>query len=351
MISCMKQCRYQTHVLLVVGVVLSICGLWPQVAAATYTVSPLVADLELEARGQANEVLTITNTTNRVQRVYATVNTVTLDADGGVEEFTQRSQSDNKVTPTSWFEVTRGRIEVPPQSQTEVPVAIRVHPQAEPGIYHVLVGIGAGSNRGQAEERVRTGQAPGTVFRVAIADDRTAYLQLRDFVADRLVSNVLTSNFSFVVENPSDTPLVPRGEIIVYDSRGRETTSFAVNEEGATIAPGDAQAFAIPMNEDMAWGSNRALIALTYGDGQRASLTDTIFFYRIPIPIVLTIFVLLLALSVLVAYVIHRRYDGQAVADDGADEVLVFHRPHQTRGETEHDIRIHTTHDKPNDTH
>ncbi len=313
---------------------------------SSYTVSPIIVDIELEPREMTNQVLTINNNLDRLLRVYASVNTVTLDDGGEIQDFVQRSQADNTVTPTSWFSVSRGRIEIPAGSVYELPVKIQVHPQAKPGIYHVFVGVGQGSNRDQAEDSVRNNIAQGTVYRIHIADDRTAYLRLRDFTSDRMVSNVLSSNFTFNVDNPSDTPLTPRGEMIIYDSRGREVFSYHVNKDMIEILPGDSMNFTVPMHENVAWGRNRALLNLTYGDGQRAMLSDTIFFYRIPLNLLLVLFALLLILSVFVAYVIHRKYVMVKVEiHDDADTVPVLRRQQVTRQQSETDVNIKNIHE------
>ena len=322
-----------------------VCLVWPAIALGDHTVRPLVVDLELEPRDQVQRTVTITNKSERTQRVYATVNAVAVDGDDVVTEFTTPAASDSRITPTSWFEVSRARIEIPPNEQYELPVRVHVHPQAEPGVYHVLLGVAAARNRPIAQEQVLTGTAPGTLFRISIADDRTAYLQLRDFSAGRLVSNVLASNFTFQIENPSDTALIPEGELIVYDSRGREMTSFAINTESQVIEPGEVVDFTIPMNDSLAWGRNRAQLSLTYGAGQRANLNDTVFFFRIPLFWLLVIFSSLLLVSILIAFIIHRRYVPAHALQDDADQVPVTRRLHPTREAADHDVTIHATTD------
>ena len=251
----------------------------PLLAFADHSVRPLVVDLDMEPRAQAQETITITNQSDRMQRVYATVNAVKVEGEDTIAEFTAPSDSDNRITPTSWFQVSRARIEVPAGEQYELPVRIHIHPQAEPGVYHVLLGVASGRNRPTAEERVRSGAAPGTLFRIAVADDRTAYLQLRSFYADRLMSNVAASSFSYTIENPSDTPLTPGGEIILYNRSGHEVGSIPANPDRIEISPGSAHTFSPPISDTVGWGRHRAHLTVTYGDGQRASLTDTIFFY------------------------------------------------------------------------
>ena len=327
--------KNSTYRVLLFGVLLL---LMPMIVFGDHSVRPLVVDLDMEPREQAQETITITNQSNRMQRVYATVNEVQVEGERTITEFTAPSDSDNRITPTSWFQVSRARIEISAGGQYELPVRIQVHPQAEPGVYHVLLGIAGGSNRPIAEDRVRSGAAPGTLFRIEVADDRTSYLQLRSFATDRFISNVAASAFSYTVENPSDTPLIPGGEIIIYNRSGREVGGLPANPDGIEIAPGSAHTFSLPISGTSGWGRHRAHLTVTYGDGQRASLTDTIFFYHVPIFWLSLVFVVLLLFSITFSYILHRRYYRSA----GPDTVtsIPLRRRDATRTDSPSDIRL-----------
>ncbi len=311
--------------------------LLPQLAAANYSVRPLVADFSLEPRGIANQTITIQNNSSRLQRVYATVNAVSVDGAGSITDFIPRSRASNTDTITSWIEISRARIEVAPQDTVEIPLRIQVHPQAKPGVYHAFIGLAPGRNREAAEEVVRSGQAPGTIVRIEIQDDRTAYLRLDNFVTDRFVFNSANSEFVYVIENPSDTALVPKGELIVYDSRGREVGAVAVNPENISIAPGDTHRFAEQVPDMSGLGRHRALLSINYGDGQRASLNDTIFFHQVPLQTLLLLFFFSLVVACAVAYVVHRRY---AVVVDDHDLVALYHSPDRVSAPADHDVDL-----------
>ena len=336
--------RNSAYTVFLLGVLLLLV---PLVAFGDHTVRPLVVDLDTEPRGQARENITITNQSDRTQRVYATVNAVQVEGESTITEFTTPADSDGRITPTSWFEVSRARIEVSAGEQYELPVRIQVHPQAEPGVYHVLLGIASGRNRPVAEERVRSGAAPGTLFRIEVADDRTSYLQLRSFATDRFISNVAASAFSYTIENPSDTPLTPGGEIIIYNRSGHEVGSVPANPDRIEILPGSAHTFSLPISDTAEWGRHRAHLTVTYGDGQRASLTDTIFFYHVPLLWLSLIFFVLLLVSVVFSYTLHRRYY-RSVTPDAAISIPLRRRGVTTRTDSSSDVRLtKTDHDLP----
>lgn len=319
-------------------IVAFLCVWFPTQVQAQYTVQPMVVDHTLDARDQVRSPITIQNTSDRVMRLYATVNAVKLDAAGGIESFTSRNQSDNKETVTSWLSVDRGRIEIPPGATHETSVHIQVHPNAVPGTYHAFVGFADGRNRSAAEEKVANGQAPGTIVRIEVAENRTSYLRLDRFFTERFITDPANSQLVYHVENPGDTPLVPSGELIIYDARGREVGAVPVNEARVEIQPGETQEFTSPVPESNKIGRYRAYLTLNYGQGQLASLQDTIFFFQIPLASLIIIFVVLLLVAMGVAYMLHRRYVAPSGIDH--DEIMVFHRPNQQSQKMEHDIDL-----------
>ncbi len=315
-----------------------------ETALAQHTVRPLVADFTLEARGMASQTITIDNPTERQARVYATVNAVRVDVDGAIDEFIQPAAADNTRTVTSWIQISRGRIEIPAGERHEIPLRIQVHPNAEPGIYHAFIGFPRARNRDEAEDLVFRGQAPGTMLRIEIADGRQAFLRLENFTTERFVIDPQQSQFTYTIANPGDVSLVPQGELIVYDGRGREIGSVPVNPTQKNIAPGEAVTFQSELPAGGQLGRHRALLALTYGDGQRASITDTIFFHQLPLPQLIIIFLICLAVATLAAYWIHRRYTPVLVEE--YDAVTLSHRTEVFSSDAEHDIDLRSAADE-----
>ena len=314
----------------------------PTLVLAQYTVEPLVIDHTLTPRENTTSQITVRNTGSRLERVYATVNAVTLDGAGAIEEFTPRSQSDNRSTVTSWLAIDRGRIEIPPGESHQLTLEVSINSQVEPGVYHAFIGIASGRNREVAEERVRSGQAPGTIVRIEIAEQRTSYLRLDTFTVDRFVYDPDRSVVRYVVENPGDIAHTPQGEVIIYDTRGNELVSAAVNPEAVTIDPGATHTFTMPVPDTDRMGRHKAFLSLHYGQGQLATIQDTTFFFRIPLYHILILFFIVLGTVMLVAYLIHRRY---AAVDDVEDDdaVAMYHRPGTVREEADHDIDLRSS--------
>ena len=121
---------------LLTGVLLS--SVSPAVAQAEFSVSPLLVDESLKPRDIVTVPVTISNSVDRRYRLYATVNAIDIGAGGEIREFISPSMDDRSTSITSWIEVSRGRIDLPPEGTTEVPVTVKVNPFAEPGEYHAF---------------------------------------------------------------------------------------------------------------------------------------------------------------------------------------------------------------------
>jgi hypothetical protein len=145
-----------------VGVVLLVVLVLPSAAnAAGFTVSPVLLDLEVSARDVVTKDITITNSSEAKQFIYATVNEILIDEGGEIKEFVSPVMTDRSNTVTSWIEISRGRLELEPGEQKTVPLTIRVSPSAEPGNYHAFVGFVATNKQYIAE-------ATATIVMVAV---------------------------------------------------------------------------------------------------------------------------------------------------------------------------------------
>ena len=320
----------------------SICALallLPVVVRADFSHRPLVVDETLGPRDIATTEITIENPDDRRYRLYATVNAIDIDNGGTIERFISPSMDDRERSLTSWIEVTRGRIELPPGETITVPVTIRVNPYAKPGQYHAFVGFVPASKRPTAEATALAGEAKGTVFRVEVPENRQTVLRLAGFSVDRFMTGMGAREVTYEVENPGDTPVAPRGELIYYDGRGREVAAVPLNEIGATVAPGETAAFTAPVPVDALAGRFKALLNVQYGETQVASLNDSAHFVLLPAHLLL---MLLAALSVLgvVLTVLLRRALGDTDADDDADDVALFVRDGHSVPAHEHDVSL-----------
>ncbi len=310
-------------------------------ASASYTVTPLVIDEHVEKRDIKEFTITLTNTGDTPVTIYPTVNNISVTEGGNIQEFLPRVMSDQTASLAAWIEIGRGGIDLRAGDVKTVTLTIRINPNAVHGEYHALVGFPYGGNRDEAERMVARGDAPGTIVSVSLEDKRATLLKLSRFLIDRFVTSSENAAASYSIKNPGEESLVPHGEVIFYDSRGREVGSIAVNPEEITIAPGEEHTFEARVPSEGLFGKYKAFLSVEYGSQNIASVQDTTFFYVLPMRTILIILGVLLVVVVAVSLYVHRRYFDEVV-DDGS-ELLPVHIRENSSDPLHHDIDLRNT--------
>lgn len=318
---------------------LALCFLTPLLALANYTVTPLVIDKELEKRDIITETITLTNTSDAVVRIYPTVNEIAVDEGGTLQTFVTPSMEEDRSTSiTSWFEITRGRIELAPGETQEIPLTIKVHPEVAAGEYHAFVGFPRASNRPEAESLVQSGAVPGTMVRIGVDKVQNQFLRLERFSVERFIKDKQEGDITFTLHNPGNDPVVPAGEVIFYDNNGYEVGSVPINPEAKAVNEDENVDFTSEVPDNLTLGKYKAFLSVEYGEHQTASLHDTAFFYVMPLKWVIIIFAVVLLFAILLALYVHKKFD-MADPEPNVDDVPMYIR--QGRSESkEHDIDL-----------
>lgn len=305
--------------------------------AADYSVTPLIIDRTIEPRDSFEESIKITNATDRKLRLFPTVNEITVGSEGTIQTFIPASMGDNKISVTSWIEVTRGQIEIAPGETIKVPVITHVNPNAAPGEYHAFIGFAEGSNRDEAEAKVMAGTAPGVVIRLSLVEKRSEYLRLERFTIDRFITGTADAVATYDLENVGGLALTPAGEIIFYDGKGVEAGSVKINTDAQEIVPGKKVTFTSLIPDLGTIGRYKAFLNIEYGSNQRANVYDTVYFNIVPIKILLGIFVSLLVVSLILAFFYHRSRNRFLEENE---DVAVYIRNGIRSSEKDHDINL-----------
>ncbi len=304
-------------------------------AATTYTVSPLVIDEEMTGRDIIKKDITITNTSPHKITVFPTVNEITFGKEA-IADFVAPSMSDGRISITSWVEIKRNATEVGIGESITLPLTVHTAPEVEPGTYHAMVGFGTGRNVDEATEQVKNGKAPRIILTITIKDTKQTKLSLTGFVIDRFITAANNEGAHFTVNNSGDTPVTPRGEVVVCDTGGTEVAAFPVNSEGVTIAPGEVHTFDMNVPTEGLLGKYKGFLSVEYDDAKRATIHDTVFFYVVPLPKIIALFFFVLILSLALALYLHRRHSGE---EDEIDYVP-FHIKDTESKAQHHDIDL-----------
>lgn len=312
---------------------------------AAVTASPLILDETVSPRDIFERTVVITNNSGVPVRVFPSVNEITLDEGGAIKEFIPASVGDRSTSLTSWVAFPRGRVELAPGASTTLKVSYSINANAAPGLYHAFLGLGSGSNRDEAEAQVMRGNAPGVILRVAVADARVEALRLARFTIDRLVVREQSDAITYALTNPGDMPVVPAGEILLYNARGEEVATVVLNNDARVVAPGETVELTAPVSTAGLFGRYKAFLSLEYGAG-RATVHDTAFFYVAPWHYLAALFGGLFFMTLGVVFW-WRRTLLPADEDQHDGHVAVHVRPGKTRDDHAHDITLTKTLDAP----
>lgn len=308
-------------------------------AAPSYSVTPLVIDVKAQPRDIIKKDITIKNTGTQPVTLYPTVNNISLKDGGDIQEFIQPVESDRSTSLSSWIEISRRGVDLQAGDSVTIPLVLRITPNPIPDTYHAFIGFGNGGNRDQAEAQVKRGQAPGTIITVNITDDKVSFLKLSRFIVSKFVTKPDNQAAVFTFNNPGDEVLVPTGEIILYDNKGKEVGSVPVNDERVSIQPGAEYTFTTRVPIDGMFGKYKAFLSVEYGTTQRASLQDTSFFYIFPIKAMSIVLAALLVVVMVIAWFLHKRYLDDDTTVDDSEHLTVHIR--DTKSEAQHhDLHI-----------
>lgn len=309
--------------------------------AISYGIAPLVISEEVEARDIITKDITVTNASEQLLTVYPTVNNISVDAGGTMQEFIQRVESDATQSLAAWVEIKRSGIDIKPGESVKVPLTIRVHPEPKEGTYHALIGFGTGRTGDDAAAMVKSGDAPGTIVSVTVVDKKSNLLRLSRFLIDKFITGADNQAVTYIVNNPGETTIVPKGDVIFYNNRGIEVASMPVNPDADPIEPGGEMKFTSAAPTKGLLGKYKAYLSVEYGAGtQLASVQDTAYFYVIPLRTLLIIFGTLLAAAALTAFFVHRKYMNDDDPLDDADRLHVHVRDGHSVDAKDHDLHL-----------
>lgn len=325
---------------LLLGILVTIL-IFPQSLLATeVTVRPFLIDKTMVPRESVQETIVLQSSyESRIATLYATVNEISVDTNGEIKEFVAPVMTDRTNSITSWFEISRGRIEVEPGESLEIPLKISIHPFAVPGEYHAFIGFTETNKRYIAEEAALQGEADGVIVKVTVADERVDSMRITNMTVDRVVTRDDERYVEVTVENSGELPSAPTGELIFYNSRGAEVVAVPVNEERTQISPNDSKTFVAEIPFASSLGNFKANVNLVYGQNQRANLYDTTSFFMLPLQYVLMLMGALLFLIILL-FILMQRSRSQYVDPADGDTVAMYVRDGHQPNPKDHDIDL-----------
>lgn len=258
----------------------------PFFSKAEIVVWPTIINAETEPRGLLEYAITVQNSGRTMASLYPVVRNIFPDGE----------ESDKINSLAGWIEITRGRIELLPGEEKEIPFSVRVPSNATKGKYYAGLCFARGSTRPEAEANALKFNQPETLLYVEVKEHIIERAQINKFSSQKNLFLSFPIRFAAEVENIGNREIVARGAIRLYNRRGEELTSIELNE--TSISPQAVNAFRPVWQIDHGFGRYKANLLVEYGSLNNHILQDTIYFWIFPLPWLLLGLVALLGLVV-----------------------------------------------------
>lgn len=301
-------------------------------------VRPMLIEETVQPRDSITRDITLSNPTDRKLIVFATVNEISLGAEGEIKSFVSPVMTDRTNTVTSWIEITRGRIELEAGETKQVPLKLQIHPYAEEGEYYAFIGFVATSKRAAAEAVALNGEADGVILNIEVSSTDVESFSVNTIDTSRVMLNPSAQTVLVGISNDGDLPISPNGEVIFYNSRGVEIGAVPLNEAKTTIESGSQTVFELPINIPSDFGRFRASVNVAH---ENVSIKDGTEFYVLPWPVLIGLLVILLGISGSLTFLIRRSLvDHDSEYFDGHEITLFDNTGATTAQEADHDISL-----------
>ncbi len=271
-------------------------------AGGDLSVMPAVMDEKAKPRDILKETIILTNESDHVISVYPTVEDI--NPENGEQSFNRANNSEDlSDSLANWIELSRGVVKIAPGEKREIPFIIRLNPNAVAGTYHAEISFGSGETRAAAEAN---GPLAVVAVNLEVTADIKEIMQLNAFDVDTVAFTGDDVLFNFQLQNIGNQELEPKGEIRIYDRKGREVAAIDVNKEGRMVSPDQVAQLASVWSAANGFGKFKALLNVNYGRGQTASVQDTVFFWVIPWKQIFGLLVVSLIAIIALALYFHR---------------------------------------------
>jgi hypothetical protein len=272
--------------------------------AADFSVTPLIIDLKASPRDILKETIGVMNSANHVGNIYAFVNNT--DPLLGREEWKSPSNTDVSDSLANWIEINRATLALLPEQKKELPLLIQVDLHAKPGMYHATITFSEGGSRSEAEQNIKNGVS--VAVNLEVLDDAKEALELDSFKTAGTFISSKEASFSYGIKNIGNRSLSPKGEVRIFNRSGEEVATLKVNEDGKVLDPSGTSQLASVWDAGSRFGRYKAMLNLEYGNKQRGTLQDTVFFWLIPWKEILAIFLSLMVVVLSFVMYWHNSY-------------------------------------------
>ena len=262
-------------------------------AAATdslsLTITPPLFQLTQSPGTDWNSMLRIVNVNPYDIVVSASATDFHPDGETGnaVLEETPPADPSDTHRMSGWISLPVGTITIPRGKTGDIPFAIHVPVNADPGGHYaaILIGTSPGNKPGGTGTSISSKVTSLIFFRVPgeVIEDAS----IRDFYAQQRMVQSPDNSFLIRFENKGNVHLVPQGDIVITNMWGKERGKIAINESSSfgNVLPHSTRKFAFDWHGEsnpLEFGRYSAVATLVYGEDGRKTVYRTLYFWVVP---------------------------------------------------------------------
>ncbi len=243
----------------------------PQVAEAQdaigITVAPITDEFDALPGATLLRTITVINPGSDVITLYPVALDFTTDNENGQPTFFASNDESRSYTLSQWMQFGREFIRVAANEEERFDVVIQVPENAEPGGHYgaILFSTEEPKLADDDDTKVSVVGMVGTLLLATVPGDIVERLELEQFSVPKIVFGSPTK-LDLLFKNTGNVHVKPRGEIVVRNWSGNQTTVLNVNEGNGNVLPESRRKFSQNWSFTLGnFGIYRATAQLTYG--------------------------------------------------------------------------------------
>ena len=155
------------------------------------------------------------------------------------------------------------------------------------GKYHAQIAFVQAPNRAAAEGGMAT--APKTLINIEIGERIVEKLESNLFKTKKNINTSGMVTFEYGISNLGNRDILPTGKIAIFNRSGAEVAELPVNGLAESIKVGEAKQYSINWNTGNMIGKYRARLQVEYGGEAKEHFQDTIYFWVLPMWLLIAI--------------------------------------------------------------
>lgn len=264
-------------------------------AGLALSVTPTLFEMSAVPLQAWSSSIKVINTNEQALTVYANVVNFAPRGETGQGKFLPVFENFTEgETLAEWITVSEGPYVIPSESSMSIPLVINVPDGASPGGHYAAIMIGTKPLSTEAPFQVATAQVVTSLFFVRIAGDVVEDGAVRTFRAVDSFVDTPEVSFEIRFENKGNVHLQPQGEIVITNMWGKERGIVPINRQThfGNVLPDSVRKFNFTWKGEQSFtdiGRYKAVLTLAYGQDSRKFLTQSTYFWVVPVKAVLLV--------------------------------------------------------------